>query len=113
MRNMSFAFTTSQVKKGTKTVTRRMGWLNLKPGELVKPVEKAMGLKKGEKIKVIRGPIRILNTRREPLNKITKSDCTKEGFPDMQPKDFVQMLCKYDKCKPEQLVTRIEFEYTD
>ena len=33
MRNMSFALTTPQIMEGTKTVTRRVGWLRLKPGE--------------------------------------------------------------------------------
>jgi len=50
VRNMSFAMTTKQVRNQTKTVTRRFGWWFLKAGDIVQPVEKAMGLKKGEKI---------------------------------------------------------------
>ena len=42
-RNMSFAMTTQQVKDQTKDVTRRFGWLFLKPGDILQPVEKAMG----------------------------------------------------------------------
>ena len=48
MRNMSFAMTTEAVRNQTKTVTRRFGWWFLKPGDMVQPVEKAMGLRKGE-----------------------------------------------------------------
>jgi hypothetical protein len=50
-RLMSFAHTTDQIRNRTKTVTRRNGWADLKPGELFWAVEKAMGLKPGEKVK--------------------------------------------------------------
>jgi len=49
-RNMSFMLTTAQYCARTKDVTRRLGWANLKPGDMFNGVEKAMGLKKGEKI---------------------------------------------------------------
>lgn len=109
-RNMSFALTTEQFKKRTKTVTRRFGWLFLQPGDIVCGVEKAMGFKKGEKMKRL-GLIRILSTRREPLDQITKEDCAKEGFPEMEPDDFVKMLCTHSQCEPHDFVTRIEYEY--
>lgn len=32
MRNMSFSLTTAQIMEGTKTVTRRLGWLHLAVG---------------------------------------------------------------------------------
>ena len=35
-RNMSFALTTDQVRKQSKTVTRRMGWRKTKPGEVTR-----------------------------------------------------------------------------
>jgi len=50
MRNMSFAMTTDAVIARTKTVTRRTGWKFLKRGDLIRPMRKTMGLKKGEKI---------------------------------------------------------------
>jgi len=109
-RNMSFALTTEQFKDRSKTVTRRFGWLFLRPGDVVCGVEKAMGFKKGEKIKRL-GMIEILSTRREPLNEITKEDCIKEGFPEMEPSDFVKMLCQHSRCNPWDTVTRIEFKY--
>ena len=61
-----FFLTTDQVRNRTKTVTRRNGWWFLKPGEIVNAVEKAMGLKRGEKIKRI-CQIRIVSTRAESL----------------------------------------------
>ena len=44
MRNMSFFMTTKQFEDGSKDITRRFGWWNLKPGDRVKAVKKAMGL---------------------------------------------------------------------
>ena len=56
---MSFALTTAQIMEGTKTVTRRLGWLHAKPGQLLRPVRKGMGLRPGERIDVLRDPIRL------------------------------------------------------
>ena len=51
---MSFMLTTNQIIDETKDVTRRNGWENLKPGDRLRAVEKAMGLKKGEKQRLLR-----------------------------------------------------------
>jgi hypothetical protein len=107
---MSFALTTGQFRARTKTVTRRFGWWFLRPGDVVCGVEKAMGLKKGEKVKDL-GLIRIVSTRPEPLNAITKEDCIKEGFPYCSPPMFVAMLVNHYRCQPAETVNRIEFEY--
>ena len=108
---MSFAMTTEQVKARTKTVTRRFGWWFLKPGDRVQAVVKSMGLKKGQKIQQL-AVIDIVSTRPERLNEITKKDCTKEGFPEFWPFDFIQMMCKHDSSTyPSKIVNRIEFKY--
>ncbi len=109
-RNMSFMLTTPQFRNQTKTVTRRLGWRFLKPGEIVNGVEKCQGLKKGEKIKRI-GKIRILSTDWQPLRNITADDCGLEGFPEMTPAEFVEFFCRHNKCTPDTIVNRIEFEY--
>lgn len=122
MRNMSFALTTDQVRAGTKTVTRRLGWLNLKPGQIVRPVRKAMGLRPGERIEPLRAPLRVVSVRREPLNRMIDDidygleECKREGFGDHPqlcwPTQFVSFFCSTHKgCLPEHEVTRIEFEY--
>jgi len=115
MRLMSFALTTDQVLRREKTVTRRLGWANAKPGDIVQPVEKGQGLKKGEKVKKIGGPIRFVTVDRELLQDIQlhPDDCAREGFPEMHFIDFVMMFSKHNKCVPRDLVTRIEFEYLD
>jgi len=112
-RNMSFAMTTEQIKNKTKIVTRRYGWIFLKPGDLVQPVEKAMGLKPGEKMKKIGGLIRIVSTYQEPLSFITHSDVVLEGFPDWTADQFIQMLVDHYKVDPMKEVNRIQFEYLD
>jgi hypothetical protein len=108
MRNMSFSMTTEQMRNRTKTVTRRFGWWFLKAGDRVRAVEKAMGLKKGEKIKPIY-VIEIVSLRVERLCDITESDCTKEGFPLLTPNGFVDMMMKKFRCKLWEAVNRIEF----
>ena len=113
-RNMSFAMTTEQLQDRSKTVTRRFGWLFLKPGDRVRPVRKAMGLKKGEKIEPLLPPgecIEGVSTRSERLNKITKADCIKEGFPHFTPADFVAMLVRHYRIVADKIVNRIEFKY--
>ena len=110
---MSFAMTTRQVHDQEKTVTRRFGWWFLKPGDVVQPVEKGMGLKKGEKVEKVGGPIRVLSTRRERLYDMTDADCAREGFPEMTAQEFVDMLCDHYGCCSARVVNRIEFGYVD
>jgi hypothetical protein len=107
---MSFAMTTPQFKARMKTVTRRFGWWFLKPGDVLWGVVKAMGLKKGESI-VRLGLIEIVSTRPEPLHDITLDECVLEGFPEMCPYDFIEMLCRHYNCQPEKVVNRIEYAY--
>jgi len=112
MRNISFMLTTEQILNQTKSVTRRNGWKFLKFGESLRPVYKCQGLKKGEKVEHLGlDLILVRDIREERLDAITEADCALEGFPDMTPADFVVMYCKANKCKPETIVTRIEFIY--
>jgi hypothetical protein len=118
MKNISFAMTIAQVRDETKSVTRRLGWQQLKPGDLLLPVEKCMGLKKGEKITPIRNPIRVTNVRVEPLQRMLddlrdgECECILEGFPDLSPAQFVHMFCRAYRCTPSTTITRIQFSYT-
>lgn len=116
MRNMSFMLTTAQFLDGSKDVTRRMGWLFLKADQIVMGVEKAQGLGKGGKIKRL-GLIKIKTVGRERLSTMVdlpdygKRECRREGFPDMNPLDFIIMFCKSHKgCVSSSVITRIEFE---
>ena len=113
MRHISFALTTDQVRARTKTVTRRIGWVRLKAGTLLQPVVKSQGLKKGERVETIGGPIRVVSVRREQLMAMPQADCPKEGFPDDVVVDFLAMFCEHNKVSVNDTVTRIEFEYVD
>ena len=124
MKNISFMLTPDQIVARTKTVTRRLGWLGLKPGTLLRPVRKGMGLRKGEKLDVLGNPIRVVSVMREPLRAMTDdidygfSECELEGFKNDPlwgfPVSFVERFCLSHKgCTPETIVTRIEFEYTE
>lgn len=118
MRNISFALTTDQVRKQTKTVTRRLGWKTLKAGTLLQPVVKGMGLKKGETVERIGGPIEVVDVWRGPLERMcghedfaASDEARLEGFPQMCSEEFVAFFCKANGCAPDTEVTRIEFRY--
>lgn len=110
--NMSFSMTIEQIDEETKDVTRRNGWLTLKPGDTLWAVEKAMCLKFGEKVKRLKR-IRVVSTRRESVNVITLDDVRREGFPGKSCAWFIDLYCKANKCGPRDLCTRIEFEYLE
>ena len=111
MRRMSFALTTKQVLDKSKKVTRRLRWNNLRPGDCIQPIEKGMGLKKGEKQKLIGDPIKVVSISVQRLHQITPSDVVKEGFPEMTTEEFIEMFCRANKCDRNERVNRIEYEY--
>ena len=112
MKSMSFMLTRQAVIDRTKTVTRRLGWNDLKPGDRLRAVTKAMGLKKGEKQEWL-GVIGVVLRTRIELSAITQDDVVSEGFPGMTPDEFVAMFCRNMKCKPDAIVNRIEFKYVE
>lgn len=112
MRAISFSMTPGEIRDRSKTVTRRQGWLNLKVGDELQAVEKAMGLRKGEK-RVKLAVIRVVDVRREPLDAITDQDVAREGFPHLSAPEFVDLYCEAMGCGPFDECTRIEFEYVE
>lgn len=119
MKLMSFALTTEQVRNQTKTVTRRLGWKDAKPGDVVQPIVKGQGLKKGEKVVRIGCPIRFVSVERCRLDALLGDDFAAsdeaklEGFPQLTSEEFVAMFCEHNRCTPDTEVTRIEFGYTE
>lgn len=108
---MSYMLTTDQVYDRLKDVTRRNGWKNLKPGERLRAVRKAMGLKNGEKHELL-AIVEVVDVRRERLDAITSEEVIREGFPGMTPEWFIEMFCRSHKgVTPESIITRIEFKY--
>lgn len=123
MRNISFMLTTDQVRHQMKDVTRRLGWASLRPGQLLAGVEKAMGLKRGEKVQRL-AVIRVKDVRSEQLRRMLDdldygiSECAREGFRDhptlWHPRPFTEFFCaSHSGCTPDSVVTRIEFEYIE
>lgn len=117
MRNMSFQLTTAQIMDETKTVTRRNGWEDLKVGEIFQAIEKGQGLKKGERVNRLKA-LQCVANHRERLYMVLadksygQEEMIKEGFPGMDPINFVTMYCNANKgTHPGDKVSRIEFRY--
>jgi len=92
-RRMSCSLTTPAVLERTKLVTRRreQTWRDLKPGDRLTLVEKAMGLKRGERQRIL-AEVEIVSIRLEPLGRIFdegRDGVTLEGL-DMSPAMFVR-----------------------
>lgn len=119
MRNMSFMLTTEQIKNRTKTVTRRLGWRFLKPGDLIQAIEKGQGLKKGETVKrlavlcVEKVSVEWMSDFRERED--SHAETRREGFPYMTPEEFYVFFRKShpNPSSDDLLVTRIEFSYVE
>lgn len=113
-RLMSVALTEEAVRARTKTVTRRMGWLMLKPGDQLTLCRKVMGRRKGEPLERI-VDVEVVDVRREPLSKIGRDgEVEAEGLGHMTPDEFVEFFCSTHKgCTPFSTVTRIEWRYLD
>jgi len=112
MRLMSVSLTEAAVRDRTKTVTRRLGWLFLKPGDRITLCRKVMGRRKGEPLVRIVN-VEIVDVRRERLAAITQAEVALEGFPSWTVEDFVIMFMRAMKCDHETEVTRIEWRYME
>lgn len=116
-RRMSCSITVLEVETRTKTVTRRHvdTWKNLRIGERLTLVEKAMGLRKGEKQRIL-AEVEIVDVRVEPLVRIADAgELEAEGFPGWTPEAFVDLWLRthgyLDIAAGEVDVRRIEWRY--
>jgi hypothetical protein len=112
LRNISCFLTQDQVRDRSKTVTRRVGWADALPGQLLRVVVKSQGLKRGESIEPL-AIVELVSVRRERLNAIDGEDCRREGFPDLTAPEFVSMFCRHMKVTPDVEVTRLEWRYRE
>jgi hypothetical protein len=130
--NISFSATKKQFKAKKKHVTRRLGWLNLRPGRVLRGCEKCQGLKKGEHV-VQMGNIKVIEVNQEPLFDIVARpvrpniphdilenyasvpvhEVELEGFPEFKNDGFafIEMFCTINNCDRNTEVTRILFDY--
>lgn len=127
-RLMSVALTEPAVRDRRKTVTRRLGWKTLKPGDRLTLCRKVMGRKRPDGMvePLIRiAEVEVVDVRREQLWHITDEDIAREGvdpalFVDCytdtgQPtaQAWVTWFCEQMDVRPDDLVTRIEWRYLD
>lgn len=131
-RLMSVSHTEAQVVAGTKTVTRRLGWQQLKAGDRLTLCRKVMGrrrrceceggivypaCRKCEGTGYVTEPlvrlvdVEVVAAFREPLDVITPSDVAAEGFPDWSTGQFIDFFCRTFKVQRDVEVTRIEWRY--
>lgn len=113
-RLMSVALTEQAVRERRKSVTRRLGWRFLKPGDRLTLCRKVMGRKKvgGTVEPLVRiAEVEVVSVRLETLSSIGPGETALEGFPDMTGGAFVDFFCKAMRCDRDALVTRIEFKY--
>lgn len=111
-RLMSVALTEDAVRERRKTVTRRLGWTFLKPGDRLTLCRKVMGRKPGEPLVRI-AEVEVVSVRREPLRAIltTPGDTEREGFPDKSSTWFLGFFCAHKDADFDTEVTRIEWRY--
>ncbi len=114
VRLMSFAMTVEQMRARRKTVTRRHTAKHVAEGDLILAVEKARGVRVADRVSI--AVIRVLSVRRETLGMITPAECILEGFPELSPREFVQLYLKGNGISPrvpltEIETTRIEFKF--
>jgi hypothetical protein len=78
---MSCSLTVEQVLDRTKTVTRRHvdTWRTLAAGDRLVLIEKGMGLKKGEKQRVL-AEVEVVDVRVEPLAMVDDAEVKREGL---------------------------------
>jgi hypothetical protein len=108
---MSVALTEARVVDRTKTVTRRLGWLFLRPGDRVTLCRKVMGRRAGEPLVRI-AEVEIVSIWRERLEDISPEDVAAEGFPEWTPAQFVAFFRDHMRAfNPAVVVTRIEWRY--
>ena len=123
---MSVSFTEQAVVERRKTVTRRKGWLFLKPGDRLTLCRKVMGRKKDEPLVRI-AEVEVVSVRRESLGVLYAAEyghpddylaacreVTAEGFPGMSPDEFVRRyFIDAQGMRADDLVTRIQWRYLD
>lgn len=118
-RLMSVAYTEDAVVARRKTVTRRLGWVFLRPGDRLTLVRKSMGRKPGEPL-VRLAEVKVVGVRFERLCDIAPADVEREGFPDWSTGEFVEHFIRLahlryrdGRAPDETIVTRIEWVYLD
>ena len=113
-RLMGVALTEAAVVAKTKTVTRRIGWKFLKPGDRLTLCRKVMGRKQGEPL-VRLAEVEVVSVRREPLSAFPVDDIAREGLPwgFDSVREWTWWFMQQTGAAYDSEVTRIEWRYLD
>lgn len=123
-RLMSVSHTEQAVVERRKTVTRRLGWTFLKPGDRLTLCRKVMGRRPGEPL-VRLAEVEVVGVRRERLSSMDRHDVALEGVPlgvftttpheaactECQAVSWVGWFARAMGTKVDGWVTRIEWRY--
>jgi hypothetical protein len=109
---MSVKLSEQAVRDRRKTVTRRLGWRFITPGDRLTLCRKVQGRRPGEPL-VRLAEVEVTSVRREPLSRIAPTDVAREGFEPWQRRQFIEFFCESMRCEPATEVTRIEWRYLD
>lgn len=109
---MSVSLTEQAVVERRKTVTRRLGWTFLKPGDRLTLCRKVMGRKPGEQL-VRLAEVEVVDVHIGPLWVVTPQDVVREGFDRWTPAEFIAFFTGHMRCESWTRVTRIEWRYLE
>lgn len=117
-RLMSVALTEQAVVERRKTVTRRLGWYKIKPGDRLQLVRKSMGRRRadGTVDPLVRlALVEVVATEVVRLDgpRLDDVDVAAEGFAGWTPAQFVEMFTTAMRCVAHHPVNRIEWRYLD
>lgn len=116
-RLMSVALTEQAVVERRKTVTRRLGWAFLKPGDRLTLCRKVQGRRRrdGTVEPLVRlAEVEVVSVGRQHLLEITADDVSAEGFPGWTPQQFIGWYCETVRGAYVRMwLTRIEWRYLD
>lgn len=108
---MSVALTEQAVRERRKTVTRRLGWKHLKPGDRLILCPKTRGVKREDRVEL--AEVEVRSVGREPLRNVTDADVRLEGFSWEREYFMLWFMEHMGITSPETIVTRIEWRYLD
>lgn len=115
-RLMSVSLTEQAVVERRKTVTRRLGWAFLKPGDRLTLCRKVMGRRPGEPL-VRLAEVEVVSVRRERLDAMRTEDVAREAVPGIEEgepaSEWVTWYSFEFRCQRDTIVTRIEWRYCE
>jgi hypothetical protein len=102
---MSFSMTPTQIVDGSKTVTRRHAdtWRTIRAGDLIVPIRKGQGLKRGERQEpLIDGRLIVTSVRLEPLASVDYLGTSFQARARKPEAAFFAHIQEHAQCAPHE-----------